>query len=128
LILIRKANTVSMRAPRDQAVLKWRSDMRKYLFPLVLAGTFGTSTSLQAADAAHGKELHDANCTRCHIEMKGGDGSALYTRSDRKVKSYSELEAQVRRCEANLNLLWFDEDVADVGSFLNQEFYKLPKP
>ena len=101
--------------------------MRK---PPLLIATAGMCASLtsHAADVDHGKALHDANCTRCHIEMKGGDGSALYTRADRKVKSPAELEAQVRRCESNLNLLWFDEDVADVTEYLNEAFYKLPEP
>lgn len=77
-----------------------------------------------AADAAHGKELHAANCVSCHVNMTGGDGSVLYTRSDRKVNSLPQLEAQVRRCESNLELKWFDEDIADVVQYLNRTYYK----
>ena len=74
---------------------------------------------------AHGKELHDKSCTSCHIRMQGGDGSTLYTRSNRRVNSLNALEAQVRRCESNLELKWFDEDVMSVSEYLNTEYYKL---
>ena len=77
-------------------------------------------------DVENGKALHDQNCQACHIGMTGGDGSVLYTRSQRKVGSLSALEAQVRRCEANLELKWFDEDIRDVVAYLNQAYYKFP--
>ena len=79
-----------------------------------------------AADAEHGKTLHQSHCTTCHMGMTGGDGSALYTRKDRRVRSLQGLQAQVRRCETTLELKWFDEDVADVVEYLNARYYKFP--
>lgn len=90
---------------------------------LAVAATLGTTAAV-AADAAHGKKLHAANCISCHVNMTGGDGSVLYTRSDRRVNSLAQLEAQVRRCESNLELKWFDDDIADVVEYLNQTYYK----
>lgn len=78
------------------------------------------------ADAGHGRELHQQHCVGCHINMTGGDGSVLYTRSDRRVRSLAGLQAQVRRCEANLELKWFDEDIEDVVEYLNQAYYRFP--
>jgi len=77
-----------------------------------------------AADFEHGKQLHQDNCMACHARMTGGDGEVLYTRPDRRVSSLAGLEAQVRRCESNLQLKWFDEDIADVVHFLNQTYYR----
>ena len=80
-----------------------------------------------AADAARGKQLHDKTCVGCHRNMTGGDGSVLYTRSQRRVHNLAQLESQVRRCETNLNLKWFDDDILDVVEYLNQQYYKFPK-
>ena len=73
---------------------------------------------------AHGEKLHQQSCTACHGKMTGGDGSTLYTRSNRRVNSLPALNAQVRRCESNLELKWFDEDINSVSEYLNAEYYK----
>ena len=78
----------------------------------------------QAADEANGKALHDENCTSCHIQMTGGDGSALYTRKDRKMKSMDSLKTQILRCASAKNLSWFDEEVNDVAAYLNATYYE----
>lgn len=77
-----------------------------------------------AQDIEHGKALHDQHCTACHIGMTGGDGSVLYTRKNRRVKDLQGLEDQVRRCETNLELKWFDEDTLAVTQYLNNQYYK----
>ena len=59
--------------------------------------------------------------------MIGGDGTMLYTRRKSRVNSPAQLEAQVRRCESNLQLKGFDSDILDVTEFLQNDFYKFPK-
>ncbi|MBL3590189.1 MAG: cytochrome c [gamma proteobacterium endosymbiont of Lamellibrachia anaximandri] len=76
------------------------------------------STTIQAADVKAGKELVNNNCTRCH-------GSEIYTRKDRMVTTLPGLHKQVRRCEQMLGLTWFDEDVDNAATHLNEQFYKL---
>ncbi len=80
-----------------------------------------------AADAARGKQLHDKTCVGCHRNMTGGDGSVLYTRSQRRVHDLAQLESQVRRCETNLNLKWFEDDILDVTEYLNRQYYHFPR-
>ena len=84
---------------------------------------FTVAAPAQAADANRGKTLHDAHCTACHISMTGGDGSVLYTRKNRRVKTFEGLQNQVRWCETNLELKWFEEDIADVVEYLNTKYY-----
>lgn len=81
----------------------------------------------EKVSADHGKKLHDESCTGCHIGMTGGDGSALYTRKDRKMKSRTSLETQVQRCATNSNLSWFEEDVKSVADYLDSTWYKFSK-
>lgn len=97
---------------------------RKLSLTLCLAAF---TTVSHAANLEHGKQLAEKNCIACHSEMTGGDGSTLYTRKDRRVRSLDELKAQVQRCESNMGLPWFDDDIADVAAYLNEQYYKFGK-
>ncbi len=90
--------------------------MKRLIRPLCLIPLLG-STGIQAADVGRGHELITTHCQRCH-------GSELYTRPDRIVTSLPGLHKQVRRCEQMLGLTWFDEDIKNAATYLNQEFYK----
>ena len=68
-----------------------------------------------------GKAIHDASCISCH-------DSGVYSRTDRKMTDFTMLAAQVRRCDANLGTKLFDEDLNNVTAYLNETFYKFPKP
>ena len=76
-----------------------------------------TTGSYVLADAEHGQKLHDQQCMKCH-------DSGVYTREDRRVADRDALVKQVKRCELNLGLRWFDKDINDVAQYLNQSFYK----
>ena len=97
---------------------------------LILAATTSLATGpALAADPAPsgdpeaGQALHQEHCMRCHGGIVGGEPNEIYTREDRRIHNYPSLVTQVRRCEVNLNLAWFDEDVDDVATYLNQAFY-----
>lgn len=77
-----------------------------------------------AADAAQGKKLHDAKCTGCHAQMRGGDGSSMYTREDRKVHSLAALAGQVEGCNHQIQSGFSPEEIKLVIRYLNQTFYK----
>ena len=69
-------------------------------------------------DAKKGKILFDkSQCNKCH-------GTEVYTRENRKIKSLKALEKQVRYCDSQLSVNWFDEDISDVVAYLNDAFYK----
>ena len=80
------------------------------LLTLLLVGTQA------AADIENGRKLHNENCLKCH-----DDG--VYTREDRFIKDRQGLATQVQRCEVNLGLQWFDEQIEDVTDYLNQTYY-----
>lgn len=88
--------------------------------PAFLTATLAASLCLSLdANAetpdAHG--LYSENCTQCH-------GTEVYTRADRKVTSREALDTQVRLCEQNLGLKWFDDQVESVATLLDKEYYK----
>ena len=97
---------------------------------MVFFATALLSTAIHATPATTkgdpkvGKTLHDKSCTSCHVKMYGGDGSKIYTRSDRKTQSAAQLAARVSGCNANTGAGWFPEDEAHVAAYLNQQYYK----
>ncbi|MGF1546064.1 MAG: c-type cytochrome [Thiotrichales bacterium] len=100
--------------------------MNSSRYHLAAIALLASLPAVNAADLQKGETLHNAKCISCHVRMTGGDGSVLYTRSDRKVTSYEALETQVRRCDANLQTKWFDDDILSVTAYLNQAHYKFP--
>ena len=83
---------------------------------ILLTGLLFLASSA-AADIKNGQTLHDGNCMKCH-----DDG--MYKREDRFIKDIQGLRTQVQRCELNLGLQWFDEQIDDVTNYLNQTYYK----
>lgn len=79
----------------------------------------------QAAESANsiGKTLVETHCISCHASSYGGDGSGIYTREYRKVRSLAGLKAQVTNCNTMLNLKWFDDEEQQVMQYLNTHYY-----
>lgn len=98
----------------------------------VLALLFGSIAGAHAepfasGDPAIGKQMVEKNCIACHAARFGGDGSKIYTREDRRVKSAKGLVAQIRTCNTNLGLNWFEDEELHVARYLNDTYYKFDK-
>ena len=91
--------------------------MKTSLLTLITTGLVIASSSSPAIDINHGKSLQQENCMRCHDD-------SMYTREERRVTTLDALQRQVQRCETNLDLAWFPEDVDAVTEYLNTSFYK----
>jgi hypothetical protein len=81
----------------------------------------------ERGDAAIGKKLVEQHCISCHASSFGGDGSGIYTREDRKVKDGSGLVQQIRNCNTNLGLQWFEDEEFHVARYLNNTYYKFDR-
>lgn len=101
--------------------------MRKLILASLLGFLALPLLAEETVSAEHGKRLHDESCSGCHIDMTGGDGSTLYTRSDRKIKSKESLETQVQRCATNTNQSWFENDVKSVTEYLDKTWYQFSR-
>ncbi|MDX2504497.1 MAG: cytochrome c [Gammaproteobacteria bacterium] len=87
--------------------------------------TLISQANAQAANPAHGKDLHDANCMSCHTSLMGGNPNQIYTRSDRKVNTLEGLRSQVTRCNSTVGVAWEQDNIQDVVEYLNSNFYKI---
>lgn len=77
------------------------------------------------SDPEQGKKLFaEKNCGTCHVSMFGGDGSKIFTRADRKIKTPEKLLSQIQACNANLGARLFPEDEAHIAAHLNRDYYK----
>lgn len=91
---------------------------------LILLSGIVSAEPFASADANAGKALVTKNCVSCHAESFGGDGSSIYTREFRKVKTSKGLVAQVRNCNTMIGLKWFEDEELNVAKYLNQTYYK----
>jgi mono/diheme cytochrome c family protein len=103
----------------------WRNTMKALLLGLVLCTV---TFSVHAAPFAKGnpqigKKLLDKSCVACHASMFGGDGSSIYTRSDRKVNNPQQLLSRIRACNTNVGAGWYPEDEENVAAYLNATYY-----
>ncbi|MBT3347328.1 MAG: cytochrome c [Thiotrichales bacterium] len=93
---------------------------KKLIAPLLFTSLL--PITLQAADLDNGKELHDAECLRCH-------GTEPYTKDGRAVESYSALSRRISMCISmtGAGAEWFPEDQEDVLEHLNAAYYHFKK-
>jgi mono/diheme cytochrome c family protein len=95
---------------------------RLMIVPVLLLAPL--TTALAAADIEKGRRLHDQQCTRCHIERYGGDGSQMYLRKDRLIRDRVALGQRVAMCNTMINAGLFPEDEENVAAYLAQRYYK----
>ncbi len=89
--------------------------MLKAAFTALPLTMLAIAFTVPAAEVA--ETLVEEHCVRCH-------GSEIYTRADRRIHSLDGLESQVRRCAANLQLQWFDDEILAVTDHLNEAYYR----
>ena len=91
---------------------------------MLLMTSHAIAQPFKNADAIAGKALVEKNCISCHAASFGGDGSSIYTREYRKVKTAKGLMAQVRNCNTMLDLKLFEDEELNVAAYLNKTYYK----
>lgn len=97
------------------------------LLGLVCMSALAHADPFAAGDPKIGKQMVEKNCISCHASSFGGDGSGIYTREDHRIKTSKGLLMQVRNCNTNLGLEWFEDEELHVASYLNKTYYKFDK-
>ena len=96
--------------------------------PLLFLTTVSAADDvLLPGDAAAGKKLYDSKCAACHVSLVGGDGSALHTRPNRRVKTAEGLLGQVEGCNQQLKAGLSPGQIKDVVAYLYKAFYQKPR-
>jgi hypothetical protein len=96
------------------------------MMPLLMVSA--AALAQQPAPFAHGdpktgKSLADRDCVACHVQ-RFGNATSIYTRSDRRVGTPSQLLAQVQRCNVELGKGYFPDEEEHLAAYLNLTYYK----
>jgi cytochrome c2 len=92
---------------------------------LLAAASTAMANPFPNGNAQTGQKLFaQYKCSSCHAAMLGGDGSAMFTRPDRKVRSVPELIEQMRFCTGNIGANLTPQDEQHLGAYLNR-YYNL---
>lgn len=90
---------------------------------LILLGV-ALTVAAHAADPV-AKAMVDKSCTTCHAGSFGGDGSSVYTRETRKVKTKEDLISQVKLWAGVAGTNWNAAQIDQVSQYLDEQYYKL---
>lgn len=98
--------------------------MKKYFFLLLIAAGSAQAVPFADGNAKHGKQLFARyECSSCHQGKVGGDGSAIFTRPDRRVTSPSNLIEQMEQCSGAIGKKLTTPEKLDLAAHLNQTYY-----
>jgi hypothetical protein len=95
--------------------------MRRMIALMLIAAAVPAAA---AVDIDKGKRLHDKQCTSCHVERFGGDGSQIYLRPERIIRDRAALGQRVATCNAMTNAGLLPEDEENIAGYLAQRYYK----
>lgn len=93
------------------------------LLTLSLLGTAHAEPFAKGNPDAGRKFFADNQCNRCHEQIMGGDGNAIFTRIDRKVRNPQQLIAQLQRCTGCGGITMSPQEEQNVLAYLNRSYY-----
>jgi cytochrome c2 len=98
--------------------------MKTILFLLTFIALSAQATPFTNGNAKRGGELFNKyDCNSCHRNKLGGDGSAIFTRTDRTVLSADDLIVQMTRCSGAIGKQLTSQEKQDLAAWLNQRYY-----
>lgn len=98
--------------------------MKKTLFLLTFLSLGAHAAPFAAGDADRGGKLFTKyECSSCHEARVGGDGSAIFTRADRTVRSADDLIVQMERCSGAIGKQLTAQEKQDLAAWLNHRYY-----
>jgi hypothetical protein len=80
----------------------------------------------EAGLALGDKLIAEHRCSECHARRTGGDGSGIY-RPQGRINSPQALLSMVERCNTELKLNLFAEEVSAMAAVLQRDFYRFGK-
>lgn len=98
--------------------------MKTILFLLTFISLSAHATPFPGGDADRGGKLFKKyECSSCHEARVGGDGSAIFTRADRTVRSADDMLVQMTRCSGAIGKQLSSQEKQDLAAWLNQRYY-----
>lgn len=86
------------------------------LVSLLVVWSSAFSQSVPGTDALRGEQLYTTHCVYCHT-------SQVHWREKKIAKDWASLITQVRRWQSNAGLGWSEDEILEVGRYLNHRYY-----
>ncbi len=98
--------------------------MKTFLFLLMFVSSAVQAAPFAGGNAANGKKLFGQyECSSCHKGKMGGDGSTIFTRPERIVRSAAELIPRIKFCSGAVGANLKPQEEQDLAAYLNQTYY-----
>lgn len=98
--------------------------MKKYLFLILLAAGVAHAEPFAKGNAGNGQKLIvKYDCESCHKGKMGGDGTAIYTRMERRVTSADILIDRMEQCSGAIGKQLTEQEKLDLAAWLNKTYY-----
>ncbi|MFY9260454.1 MAG: cytochrome c [Gallionella sp.] len=95
------------------------------LLMLLCLSTGAFANPFPTGNAKEGEALFDKHkCNSCHAAMLGGDGNAMFTRTNRKVTTPAQMLGQITQCSGNVGVKLSPQEEQHLAAYLNK-YYKL---
>jgi hypothetical protein len=76
--------------------------------------------------AAGKRTFEQSECKKCHIEIVGGNGSEMFTRTDRMALNPTLLMKQIKINSPRTGFNLTAQDELNMAAYLNKTYYKFP--
>ncbi len=101
--------------------------MKRFAALCLLASSTVYAAPFADGNVKTGKKIFEQKqCNRCHEQMVEGNGSAVFTRKERKVHKSSQLIQQINMCAAGAGIALSKQEEQHLAAYLNHHYYKLP--
>lgn len=98
--------------------------MKIYLFLLLLAASTAHADPFAKGNVSNGQKLFAKyDCNSCHKGKVGGDGNAIFTRTDRIVTNADKLIDRMEQCSGAIGKNLTTQEKLDLAAHLNQTYY-----
>ena len=98
--------------------------MKIFISLLLLACGTAQAAPFIGGNADNGQKLFAKyDCASCHKGKVGGDGSAIFTRPDRIVRSADELIPRIKFCSGAVGANLTAQEELDLAALLNRNYY-----
>lgn len=98
--------------------------MKKLFCMMFLVASSAQAEPFASGNAENGKKLFAKyECDSCHKGKVGGDGSAIFTRSDRIVRTVDQLIPRIKFCSGVVGANLSAREEQDLAAHLNQNYY-----
>ena len=92
-----------------------------FLVLLTCLASWAPAYAQAPSEPSRGELLYSTHCLACH-------STQIHWRDKQAAQNWVGLKVQVRRWQITTGLNWSEDDITEVATYLNAQFYQFPLP